>query len=341
MKKIMLSGGRPTGKLHLGHYVGAFKSFAEMQDEYQNFFIISDIHMLTTKSTKKEIDTIFENSLNMIIDAIGMGIDPNKTIFYLQSQIPNLSHIFGIFQNYVRIDRVNNTPSLLEMSKHSNKDEVSLGLVAYPVLEAADVFALNADIVPVGKDNIDHIKISQEIITYLNKEFNANFKVPQYITTKNNHIVGTDGNNKMSKSLNNSIYIRDSKEEVDEKVFKMKWTNRESNDLNVVMEYFRIFAPEQYNELLKKYNDGTLDEFQAKKLLAEVINNILEPMRVRMKPYIENKQAVLEILKRGTKYVKNIADGRMIELRNAIGLVDLDSRIDYVNEKNCKKKLLR
>lgn len=129
MKEIMLSGGRPTGKLHLGHYVGAFKTFADLQENYENYFMISDIHMLTTKSTKKEIDTIFENSINMIIDAIGMGIDPNKTTFYLQSQIPNLSHIFGIFQNYVKIDRVNNTPSLIEMSKHSNQDEVSLGLV--------------------------------------------------------------------------------------------------------------------------------------------------------------------------------------------------------------------
>lgn len=341
MKKIMLSGGRPTGKLHLGHYVGAFKSFAEMQDEYMNFFIISDIHMLTTKSTKKEIDTIYDNSLNMIIDAIGMGIDPNKTIFYLQSQIPNLSHIFGIFQNYVKLNRVNNTPSLLEMSKHSNNEEVSLGLVAYPVLEAADVFALNADIVPVGKDNIDHIKITQEIITYLNSEFNANFKVPQYITTENNHIVGTDGNNKMSKSLNNSIYIRDSKEDVNEKILKMKWTENNSDELNVVMEYFKIFAPEQYNELLNKYNTGALNETQAKMLLAEVINNILKPMRARMKPYIENKHSVLEILKNGTNTVKNIADSRMLELRNAIGVVDLNSKISYINEKNEGKRLTR
>ena len=193
MKEIMLSGGRPTGKLHLGHYVGAFKTFADLQENYENYFIISDIHMLTTKSTKQEIDTIFENSINMIIDAIGMEIDPNKTTFYLQSQIPNLSHVFGIFQNYVKIDRVNNTPSLIEMSKHSNQDEVSLGLVAYPVLEAADVFSLKTDVVPVGKDNIDHIMIAQEIIRYLNNEFNSNFKVPRYITTDNNHIVGTDG----------------------------------------------------------------------------------------------------------------------------------------------------
>lgn len=330
MKKIMLSGGRPTGKLHLGHYVGAFKTFADLQENYNNFFIISDIHMLTTKSTKAEIDTIFENSINMIIDAIGMGVDPQKTTFYLQSQIPNLSHIFGIFQNYVKLDRVNNTPSLVEMSKHSKQDEVSLGLAAYPVLEAADVFSLKADVVPVGKDNIDHIIITQEIINYLNKEFNATFKVPDYITTENNHIVGTDGSNKMSKSLDNAIYIRDSHEEIVRKVNAMKWSESEKSDLNVVLEYIRIFSPENYNTIYNKYLQGNLYEIEAKRILIGILDKILEPMRQRMKPYIENKELVFDILYLGTLKVKKIADKSMEELREAIGLVDLEKQKELI-----------
>ncbi len=325
MSKIMLSGGRPTGKLHLGHYVGAFKTFADMQKDYDNYFIISDIHMLTTKSTKKEIDTIFENSLNMIIDAIGMGIDPKQTTFYLQSQIPYLSHIFGIFQNYVKLDRVNNTPSLVEMSKHSNQDEVSLGLVAYPVLEAADIFALKADIVPVGKDNIDHVVITQNIIKYINEEFGADFKIPDYITTDNNHIVGTDGSNKMSKSLDNAIYIRDSHEEVIRKVNNMKWVDSYENGLNVVMEYIKIFAPDQYECINNAYISNKLTERKAKDILIEVLDNLLTPMRERMKPYLEDREKVFELLYNGTKKVKTIADESMYELREAIGLVDLES----------------
>lgn len=324
MKKIMLSGGRPTGKLHLGHYVGAFKTFADLQENYENYFIISDIHMLTTKSTKKEIDTIFENSLNMIIDAIGMGIDPNKTTFYLQSQIPNLSHIFGIFQNYVKLDRVSNTPSLVEMSKHSNQDEVSLGLAAYPVLEAADVFSLKADIVPVGKDNIDHIIIAQNIINYINGEFNVDFKIPQYITTDNNHIVGTDGSNKMSKSLDNAIYIRDSHEDVVRKVNSMKWCASSSGDINVVMEYLKIFDSIEYESLNDSYLVNELTEKDAKNILIDVLDGILQPMRDRMKPYLEDKNLVFDLLYNGTQIVKKIADQSMIELRNAIGLVDLN-----------------
>lgn len=335
MKEIMLSGGRPTGKLHLGHYVGAFKTFADIQEKYDNYFIISDVHMLTTKSTKKEIDSIFENSLNMIIDAIGMGIDPQKTTFYLQSQIPNLSHIFGIFQNYVKLDRVNNTPSLLEMSKHSNQTEVSLGLVAYPVLESADVFALQADVVPVGKDNIDHIKIAQEIIKFLNKEFNANFKIPDYITTENNHIVGTDGSNKMSKSLDNAIYIRDTYEDIVRKVKSMKWIIYGENEKNVVIDYLKIFAPKLYDEsICKQYINGELSEKVAKEILIKVINDLLEPMRLRMKPYIENKLLAFNLLYNGTKKVKSIADCSMEQLRKVIGLVDLDEQNQLIKKKN-------
>lgn len=327
MKKIMLSGGRPTGKLHLGHYVGAFKTFADLQENYNNYFIISDIHMLTTKATKKEIDTIFENSLNMIIDAIGMGIDPKKTTFYLQSQIPSLSHIYGIFQNYVKIDRVNNTPSLLEMSKHANQSEVSLGLVAYPVLEAADVFSLKADVVPVGKDNIDHIKITQEIITALNSEFYSNFKVPDYLTTENNHIVGTDGSNKMSKSLDNAIYVRDSREEVERKVMSMKWVNKGEEGINVVLEYIKIFDPELYGTVIyPAYLREELSEDKAKMILIAVLDNILKPMRQRMKPYLENKKLAFDLLVKGTARVKEIADESMLELRKAIGLVDLNEK---------------
>lgn len=325
MKEIMLSGGRPTGKLHLGHYVGAFKTFADLQENYENYFIISDIHMLTTKSTKQEIDTIFENSINMIIDAIGMGIDPNKTTFYLQSQIPNLSHIFGIFQNYVKIDRVNNTPSLIEMSKHSNQDEVSLGLVAYPVLEAADVFSLKADVVPVGKDNIDHIMIAQEIIRYLNNEFNSNFKIPRYITTDNNHIVGTDGSNKMSKSLDNAIYIRDTHDDVVRKVKNMKWVENGKSEINVVLEYIRIFNPEQYNSINNMYKNNILTEEDAKNILINSLDYVLQPMRDRMKPYLENRKLAFDLLYNGTLKVKKIADESMLELRNAIGLVDLEA----------------
>ena len=201
-----------------------------------------------------------------------------------------------------------------------------MGLAAYPVLESADIFALNADIVPVGKDNIDHIKIAQEIISYLNEEFNAGFKVPKYITTDNNHIVGIDGSNKMSKSLNNAVYIRDSKEEVEEKVLQMKWVDFGQNELNVVIEYIRIFSPKIYPEIFERYEKGLLTEKIAKELLIDILNKILEPMRMRMKPYIEDKTLVFDLLCEGTDKVRKIADESMLNLREKIGLVNLEKQ---------------
>ena len=225
----------------------------------------------------------------------------------------------------MKIDRVNNTPSLIEMSKHSNQDEVSLGLVAYPVLEAADVFSLKTDVVPVGKDNIDHIMIAQEIIRYLNNEFNSNFKVPRYITTDNNHIVGTDGSNKMSKSLDNAIYIRDTHDDVVRKVEKMKWVENRKPGINVVLEYIRIFNPEQYDSINNMYKDNILTEGDAKNVLIKSLDIVLQPMRDRMKPYLENRKLAFDLLYNGTLKVKKIADESMLELRNAIGLVDLEA----------------
>ncbi len=320
MNKIMITGGRPTGRLHLGHYVGAFKTFVNMQNDYTNYFIISDMHMLTTKNKKEDIDSIFNKAVNFVIDAIGMGVDPEKTTFYLQSQIPSLSNIYGIFQNYININRINKVSSLKEMSKHSCKEEMSLGLIGYPVLEAADVFSIGADVVPVGKDNIDHIKITQEIITTLNNEFSMHYKIPEYITTENNYLIGLDGSNKMSKSLDNAIYVRDSIDEVHEKIRKIPWN--ENNNINVVREYLKVFYDSDFELIKNKDYDSTLTEKDAKDLLINCIEKKLIPMRKRMEPYLNNRNLVLDILKNGTKQVKCIADNAANELRKGIGLVD-------------------
>lgn len=327
MKKIMITGGRPTGKLHLGHYEGAFKPFVDLQEKYKNFFIISDMHMLTTKNTKKEVDTIYDNALNMVIDAIGMGVDPKKTSFYLQSQIPSQAFVFEIFQNYVKIDRVINTASLQEMSKNSSRDDVSLGLVAYPVLEAADIFGIGADIVPVGRDNVDHLLITQAIVKHLNKEFGAKFKIPEYFTPENNRVIGLDGSNKMSKSLNNSIYIRDTDEEVAEKITSMKWYKYGDDELNVVVEYIKIFAPEQYDDLYAKFTKDKLDEKDAKTVLIESLHDLMQPMRERMTPYVEDKEKALKLLHDGSMEAKNIIDASAAKLREAMGMVNLENHL--------------
>lgn len=330
MKERMLTGARPTGKLHLGHYVGALKNQVELQEKYETFYIVSDVHMLTTKSDKQYIDQMYQNTIDMIIDCIGIGMDPNKTTFYLQSNIPEQNNIFCLIQNLIDVKRVEDTPSLREMSKHSKDDTISLGLVAYPVLEAADIIGIGATMVPVGKDNIDHILVTQEIIKTFNRKYGTNYPLPDFVTSPNNHVVGIDGENKMSKSLNNAINIRDSEQEVKEKINRMKWADVNSEEMNVVIEYIKIFCEknEIYNNILNRYKNGEDVKILAKSFLEKNINNILAPMRNRMKPYIENPELVIEILKQGTIKARKIIRDNYKKLRSEMGMVDLNLLIE-------------
>lgn len=320
----MLSGGRPTGKLHLGHYMGAFKSLAELQQKYETFFIISDMHMLTTKCSKEHIKSMYENTINMVIDSIGMGVSPDNTTYYLQSQIPELSNIYGLIQNMTTVDRISQTPSLKEMAKHAKQEEMSLGLLAYPVLEAADIFGMNAKYVPVGKDNIDHIKITQEIIRFINSEYGAEFDIPEYITTKNNYVLGIDGSNKMSKSLDNCIYVRDTKDTIADKVNKMQWANLGDIKLNVVLHYLEIFGNMEDKVFIRRFNDGDAQlEKSCRNLLKDRLISIIEPMHVRMKPFLNDRSAVSELLQKGTSKAKEIVQQRQKTLFSTMGMIDL------------------
>lgn len=323
MKKIMLTGARPTGKLHLGHYVGAFKNFAQFQNRYENYFIISDLHMLTTETRKKEVLAIHENAINMFMDCVGMGIDPGKTTFYLQSNIPELTFFFVLIQNLITVKRVKKTPSLLEMSKHANMDGLSLGLLAYPVLEAGDIISLEADYIPVGRDNIDHIKITQEIVQQINKKYNSNFKIPNYVTSNNNHIVGLDGHNKMSKSLNNAIFIRDTKQDIENKINNITWQNSlDVKNKNVVIEYLKIFGKDTniFNQIVEDYNKGKNIEKHTKKILIKILNDLLDPMRERISRYENNQKMVDDILKSGTEVVRKKVIKTLDKLKKAMGL---------------------
>ena len=320
----MLSGGRPTGKLHLGHYMGAFKSLAELQQKYETFFIISDMHMLTTKCSKEHINSMYNNTINMVIDSIGMGVSPDDTTYYLQSQIPELSNIFGLIQNMTTVDRVAQTPSLLEMSKHAKQDEMTLGLLAYPVLEAADIFGMNAKYVPVGKDNIDHIKITQEIIKFINTEYGASFDIPDYITTKNNYVLGIDGSNKMSKSLDNCIYVRDSIDAIKDKVGKMQWAEPGSDKLNVVMHYLDIFGKPEDKTIVQRFNDGESQHSRTSRdLLTDRLIEIVEPMHSRMQPYLKDRTAVVDLLQAGTSKAREIVQKRQQALFSTMGMINL------------------
>ena len=153
-KKVMLTGDRPTGKLHLGHYVGTLKNRVKLQHDYETYLIIADLHMLTTKNTREDIANTTQNAIDMVLDSIAAGIDPAVSTFYLQSAIPEVCEINTLFQNLVTVPRLERLPSLKDMVRDSNKDEMPYGLLGYPVLQSADILSLHATMVPVGKDNL-------------------------------------------------------------------------------------------------------------------------------------------------------------------------------------------
>ena len=210
-KKRILTGDRPTGKMHLGHYVGSLVNRVRLQDEYECFFIIADLHTLTTKPQKESIAEIYSNSREMVLDYLSVGIDPAKSVIYLQSAVHEVYELDLLFSMLVNVPRLSRMPSLKEMASTANLNEMPFGLLGYPVLQAADILMPRAHLVPVGKDNESHVEITREIARRFNSMYGEVFPIPDVLIGDVPTLVGTDGNAKMSKSLNNSIFLSDDK----------------------------------------------------------------------------------------------------------------------------------
>lgn len=317
MNEVLLTGGRPTGRLHLGHYTGAFKQFGELSGKYDSFCIISDLHMLTTSANHRAIGSVWENAKNMVVDVIGMGADILTTKFYLQSNIPEMPYLYTLLQNFVNVNDIQQTPSLVntieEMKRNASKSNVSLGLLAYPVMEAADIVGLQADIIPVGRDNIDHVKITHKIVDNINEELVGHkLKKPEWLTTKNNYISGIDGNNKMSKSLNNCIYISDTREEIISKIQSMSW----DSNRNTIIQYIKIFALKAF-ESYQDYIEN--NESAAKEILTTELWSIIKNMQEIARPYKEEPQKVVQLLNEGTYIARERITKTLNELKQALG----------------------
>jgi tryptophanyl-tRNA synthetase len=197
----MLTGDRPTGKLHVGHYVGSIANRVNLQHEYETFLIIADLHMLTTKNTREDIAQVAANARDMVLDSLAAGIDPQTATFYLQSAIPEVSELNTLFQSLVTVPRLERIPSLKDMARDANKEEMPYGLLGYPVLQAADILCVKAHVVPVGKDNHAHVEITREIARRFNRLYGDTFPVPDLVESDVPSLIGTDGQGKMSKSI--------------------------------------------------------------------------------------------------------------------------------------------
>ena len=328
-KKRLLSGGRPTGLLHLGHYTGALQTFVRLQEDHECLWVISDLHMLTTKFRKCDTRSIYTNARNMVIDCIGAGMDPGRTRFYLQSNIDPMPQIYTIIHNLIPVSRVQDTPSLREMANHAEMQDLHLGLLAYPVLEAADILSMRAEVVPVGRDNIDHVEIAREIIQQCNVLYDASFALPEWHTGSANYLVGLDGNAKMSKSLNNAVYLRDAADAVQKKILSMPWSpghcaagEQSSFACEPVMNYLQVFHPDatRFLELKERYTQCSLSEREAKEELISILNGCLEPVRERIRAVSAEETYVDRLLKEGTDYARDIATETLKLLKHSMGM---------------------
>ncbi len=329
-KKTLLTGDRPTGKLHLGHYVGSIHNRVALQDTYHCYFIIADLHTLTTRPSKEEVLATREHIREMVLDYLACGIDPTKSTIYLQSAIPAVYELNLIFEMLVSLNRLTGLPSLKEMARHAQLDEesVTFGLVGYPVLQSADILMAKAHLVPVGKDNEAHVELTRDIARRFNNYYGEVFPLPEVLLSTTPSLIGTDNRSKMSKSAGNAIFLADDVKTVEKKVAGMftdpkriSATSLGTIENNPVFTYHARFNPNQdeVQDLQKRYQQGKVGDVEVKQKLALALNNFLAPFRERRQQLAEDKGLVEHIIYEGTLKMIDLSNQILEEVRSAIG----------------------
>lgn len=329
MKQRILTGDRPTGKLHLGNYVGTLANRVRLQDEYECFFLVADLHMLTTRVERELLTETGQNIRDVVLDNLSVGIDPNKSTYFLQSLVPEIAEITLIFSMLVTVPRVQRVPTLKEVMQNLDIEQPSLGLLSYPVLQAADILCVRANLVPVGKDQASHLEVTREIARRFNVTYGDTLPEPDTLIGEVPTLVGIDGQAKMSKSLNNAIFLSDDAKTVEQKVRGMYTDpNRIRADIpgrvegNPVFIYHDAFNPnlDEVNDLKDRYRQGNVGDVEVKRKLAAAINNFLDPIRERRAELERNPKIVEEVLLAGSDRARAEAQETIRMMREAMGL---------------------
>ncbi|MBQ8748896.1 MAG: tryptophan--tRNA ligase [Clostridia bacterium] len=349
MEQIILTGDRPTGKLHLGHFVGSLKNRLELQNlgKYEMYIMIADTQALTDNFGN--IQKVRDNILEVALDYLSFGLDPNKTTIFIQSMVPELTEISMYYMNLVTVSRLSRNPTVKEEIKQKNFEKsIPVGFFTYPISQASDITAFDANLVPVGEDQLPMIEQTREIVRSFNNLYGENTLVePKAMLPENKtclRLPGIDGKAKMSKSLGNCIYLSDTSEEVERKV-KMMYTDPDHIKVedpgkvegNMVFTYldalcndshFEKHLPSYKNldELKAHYTKGGLGDMVIKKFLIKVINELLTPIREKRNELAKNPDLVYEILRQGSERARNKAHKTLIRIKNAMG-------INYYDEK--------
>lgn len=319
-KKRILSGMRPTGKLHLGNYVGALENWTKLQDEYQSFHLIADYHVLTTDLSTEEI---YNNTIEMVTDWLAAGLDPLKAPMFRQSQIKEHTELFLIFAMLITKARLERNPTLKEQVRDLNIENLTYGHLGYPVLQAVDILLYKGDVVPVGEDQLPHIEITREIARRFNNQYSPDspiFPEPEGKITEFARLPGLDGN-RMSKSLGNTIFLSDTPDVVSQKLrkavtdpLKVRKNDPGRPEVCLVFTYHKKFNPDEINDIEINCRSGALGCVDCKNRCAAKMNNFLEPILERRKKYEVNIDLVKDIIIDGEKRARAIAEETMNEV---------------------------
>ncbi|HLH21012.1 MAG TPA: tryptophan--tRNA ligase [Chloroflexota bacterium] len=327
MRGRILTGDRPTGKLHLGHWVGTLQNRVRLQREYECFFIVADYHILTTRLDN--LGEIEGNIRDMVLDYLAAGIDPEQSTIYLQSLVPQVCELHLLFSMLTTVPRLQRVPSLKEVMRSLHIETASYGLLGYPVLQAADILMVRANLVPVGKDQASHLELTREIARRFNDLYGEVLPLPETLIGDVPTLVGTDGQVKMSKSLNNAIFLSDDAKTVERRVMSMYTdpTRIHATDPghvrgNPVFAYHDAFNPdrEEVADLKKRYRAGRVGDVEVKRKLAAALNTFLEPFRERRAEYASRPGLVDEILHAGSDRARREAAETLRLAREAMGL---------------------
>jgi tryptophanyl-tRNA synthetase len=328
-RRRILTGDRPTGRLHLGHWVGSLANRVRLQDEYECFFILADWHTLTTRPEKSAIAEVPDNIRQTVLDYLACGIDPERSTIFVQSAVPETAELNLIFEMLVSLPRLERLPSIKDMAEAAHLDVLPFGLVGYPVLQAADILLPRADVVPVGKDNVPHVEITREIARRFNYLYGDVFVEPDALVSETPSLPGVNGMQKMSKSLGNAIFLSDDTETVRRRVMQMYTDpNRTRADIpgtvegNPVFIYHDAFNPdaEEVADLKARYRAGRVGDVEVKQKLFGALEAFLSPLRERRAELESNPGRIDDILRDGNAVMRNVAADTLARVREAMGM---------------------
>jgi len=325
MKRV-LSGMRPTGKLHIGHLYGALSNYIKLQEKYDSYYFLADLHVLTTNYEHTE--TVKRNRVEVMLDWLAAGINPEKSILFIQSRVPEHTYLTLLLSMIVPIPWVERNTTVKEMIRDLNiRENASYGLLGYPILMASDIIIYKADYVPVGKDQVHHLEIAREIARRFNNFYGRLFPEPQPLLTAFPSIPGIDGK-KMSKSLNNDIKIADTEDETKKKIMaaitdpaKVYLHDKGHPEICTIFKYHTIFNKEETAQIEKDCKSGKLGCVACKKRLAEKLNGSLREIRGKRKSLKDKEKEIIEIFEEGSKKARKVASET---LKEAMSLMEID-----------------